>query len=56
MYTDVRKYTNLLLEKLESGELDWETVCRECLSEMSEDSVRDMCVTTEFVTVEGRDC
>lgn len=56
MYTNVRKYTNKLLEKLESGELDWEQVCRECLSEMSEDSVKDMCVTTEFVDVDDEDC
>ena len=56
MYTDVRKYTNKLLEKLENGELDWEQVCRECLSEMSEDSVKDMCVTAEFVDVDDEDC
>lgn len=56
MYTDVRKYTNKLLEKLETGELTWEQVCRECLSEMSEDSVKDMCVTTEFVEVDDEDC
>lgn len=56
MYTDVRKYTNKLLEKLENGELDWETVCCECLSEMSEDSVKDMCVTTGFVDDDDDDC
>lgn len=56
MYTDVRKYTNKLLEKLENGELDWEQVCRECLSEMSEDSVKDMCITAEFVDVDDEDC
>lgn len=55
MYTNVRKYTNMLLEKLETGELDWEQVCRECLSEMSEDSVKDMCVTAEFVDVDDED-
>lgn len=56
MYTDVRKYTNMLLEKLENGELDWELVCRECLVEMSEDAVKDMCVTTDFVEVDDDDC
>ena len=55
MYTDVRKYTNMLLDKLSYGELDWELVCRECLSEMSEDAVRDMCVTAGFVEVDD-DC
>lgn len=49
MYTDVRKYTNKLLEKLENGELSWEEVCRECLTEMSEGAVEDMCNTTGWV-------
>ena len=56
MYTDVRKYTNRLLDMLQDGELDWELVCRECLSEMSEDAVRDMCVTAGFVEVDDDDC
>lgn len=56
MYTDVRKYTNKLLDRLQNGELDWETVCHECLSEMSEDAVKDMCVTTGFVEVDDDDC
>lgn len=47
---NVRKYTNALLKKLEDGELDWETVARECLTEMSEAAVEDMCNTTEWVT------
>lgn len=55
MYTDVRKYTNKLLDRLQNGALDWETVCHECLSEMSEDAVKDMCVTTGFVEVDD-DC
>lgn len=45
----VRRYTNKLLEKLENGDLSWEEVCRECLAEMSEDAVEDMCNTTEWV-------
>ncbi len=52
MCTDVRKYTNMLLDRLQNGELDWELVCQECLSEMSEDAVRDMCVTAGFVEVD----
>ena len=55
MYTDVRKYTNMLLDRLQSGELDWELVCRECLSEMSEAAVKDMCVTAGFVEVDDDD-
>ena len=55
MCTDVRKYTNMLLDRLENGELDWELVCRECLAEMSEDAVKDMCVTASFVEVDD-DC
>lgn len=43
-----RKYTNKLLERLEDGELDWETVCRECLSYMSEDDVADMGERADF--------
>ena len=52
MCTDVRKYTNMLLDRLQNGELDWELVCRECLSEMSADAVKDMCVTAGFVEVD----
>ena len=56
MYMDVRKYTNKLLDMIQDGALDWELVCRECLSEMSEDAVRDMCVTAGFVEVDDDDC
>ena len=56
MYTDVRKYTNKLLDMIQDGALDWELVCRECLSEMSEDAVRNMCVTAGFVEVDDDAC
>ena len=46
---NVRKYTNALIVKCEEGELTWEQVARECLSEMSEAAVEDMCNTTEWV-------
>ena len=46
---DVRKYTNKLLEKIEMGYVTWEEVARECLAEMSEADVEDMCTTTEWV-------
>lgn len=47
---NVRQYTNALLAKAECGEIDWETIARECLSEMSEYAVEDMCRTTEWVS------
>ena len=56
MYTDVRKYTNKLLDMIQDGALDWELVCRECLSEMYEKEKRDMCVTAGFVEVDDDDC
>ena len=37
-----REYTNKLLEMLENGLLDYETVVRECMCYMSEDDVRDL--------------
>ena len=37
-----REYTNKLLEMLENGLLDYETVARECLCYMSEDDVKDL--------------
>ena len=37
-----REYTHKLLEMLENGLLDYETVSRECLCYMSEDDVRDL--------------
>jgi hypothetical protein len=46
MYTD---YRDKLLQRLEDGRLDWETVCRECITEMSMDEVKDMCDTCEYL-------
>lgn len=46
---DVRRYTNALIKKCEEGELTWEQVARECLAEMSEQDVEDLCNTTEWV-------
>ena len=37
-----REYTNKLLEMLENGLLDYETVVRECMCYMSEDDVKDL--------------
>lgn len=46
---DARKYTDKLLEKIERGYVTWERVARECLSEMSEADVEDMCDITGWV-------
>lgn len=51
----VRDYTTELLEKLEYGELDWEDVCRECLSYMSEDDIKDMVNTNDWFSLEDED-
>ena len=34
---------NKILELCEDGVLSWETVARECIAEMSEDDVSEMC-------------
>lgn len=49
---NVRQYTTAILEMGESGELSWEDIARECLTEMSEDDVKEMCRTTEWVNIE----
>ena len=46
---NVRRYTNKLIEILDGEGLDWESVGRECLKYMSEDQVKDMCVSTGLV-------
>lgn len=46
---DARKYTDKLLEKIDRGYVSWERVARECLSEMSEADVEDMCDITGWV-------
>ena len=37
-----RKYTNQVIENVESGLIDWEAVARACLCYMSEYDVEDM--------------
>ena len=48
MPIDVRKYTNLLLEKVEEGLLDKDNVIMACVKYMSEDDVQDMMESNEF--------
>jgi hypothetical protein len=46
--SDVRKYTNKLLEYVEEGVLDRDIVIQACLTYMSEYEVEDMCRINEF--------
>ena len=43
-----REATNQLLEMIEDGALDRDTVIMACIKYMSEDDVRDMCNVSEF--------
>ena len=47
-----RQYTNQLLEMIEEGLLDAETVLRSCLSYMSEADVEDMAISEGFIEEE----
>lgn len=44
-----RKFTNLLLEKIENGELSKDLVIMACVKYMSEDDVKDMMKANEFL-------
>ena len=44
-----RKYTNMLLDMVEGGLLDRDTVIMACVKFMSEDEVQDMMEANEFV-------
>lgn len=44
-----RKYTNQLLEMIEEGLLDKDTVIMACVKYMSEDDVADMMHANEFI-------
>jgi len=50
-----RQYTNQLLEMIDNGILDAETVLRSCLSYMSEAEVQDMAESEEFIEEEEED-
>jgi hypothetical protein len=45
----IREYTNQLLEMVDEGLLDRDTVIMACVKYMSEDDVRDMMFANEFV-------
>ena len=44
-----RKYTNQLLEMIEEGLLDKDTVIMACVNYMSESDVKDMMESNEFI-------
>lgn len=48
MDSSTRKVTNRILEAVETGELDRDTVIMACLKYMSEDDVADMARANEF--------
>ena len=45
----MRSVTNKVIKLAENGILDWETIARECLQNMSEDDVADMASTCEWL-------
>jgi len=50
MTRQAREATNKLLELIEEGVLDRDTVIMACVKYMSEDDVADMCHANEFFT------
>ena len=48
-----REATCELIEMAETGVLSWETVARECLQYMSEDAVRDMAESNDWIDPEN---
>jgi hypothetical protein len=45
----MREYTNKLLEMIEEDMIDPITVVEMCLSYMSEDEVKDMCLSNDLI-------
>lgn len=50
-----RKYTNQLLEMIEDGLLDRDTVIMACVKYMSESDVQDMMEANEFIEEQYED-
>lgn len=50
-----RQYTNKLLEMIEEGLLDKDTVIMDCVKYMSEDDVKDMMECNEFLLEEEQE-
>lgn len=49
---DYSSFSDRLIDDLESGILDWESVCRACIKYMPDDDVRDMAYSNEFYVEE----
>lgn len=47
-----RSATCELIEMAENGGISWETIARECLQYMSEDEVRDMAESNDWIDSE----
>lgn len=47
-----REATCKLIEMAENCEISWETIARECLQYMSEDEVRDMAESNDWINSE----
>lgn len=45
-------WTDKLLEQLEDGAIEWETVARECIARMTESEIEDMCDDCDFLPTE----
>ena len=54
-YSKSRKYTNTLLDMVDEGLLDKDTVIMACVKYMSEDEVKDMMACNEFVDIDDED-
>jgi hypothetical protein len=50
-----REYTSKLLELIEDGMLDRDTVIMACVKYMSEDDVKDMMESNEFILEDDED-
>ena len=50
-----RSATCELIEMAENGMIEWETIARECLQYMSEDEVRDMAESNDWIDSEDED-
>ena len=53
--SDVREYTNLLLEMVDEGLLDKDNVIMACVKYMSEDDVQDMMEHNDYVITLNED-
>jgi len=47
-----REATCELIDMAENGAISWETIARECLQYMSEDDVRDMAESNDWIDAE----